>query len=768
MLFAPLALVCCAASLTVPQEAENSTVRAMPWQMIGPFQASAAPATTQRLAPERMLREMEAGAPWPALTESFDGKRKTVLTWEQIDPALVSEVMDLQALLGGAEQRKSAVLLYRQLHVRTDMPMTLFFGSDDGLRVWVNGKSVLQFHGERDLRKNAHRVSVQLKAGVNHLLVKCVTKDGRWRLSHSSFEGDEFGSAAVNAAIDRGAQFLIARQLADGSWPDYRQAHAGGIAGLSLYTLIKCGLAPEHPTVQRGLNFLRTQNTSGTYATALMIMGYAAVGDPSDRGTITTLARLLESTQCPNGLWGYPSGSGDLSCTQYAALGLRAAAQSGYSVSNDTWSDLVRGVRGCRAENGGFGYAGRGGASASMTAAGVGTLAICKEQLTGGSGRKSIQNGIDSGIEWLSQHCALHSAPRNGGWSGYYMIYGLERAGGLSGEEHFGNHAWYPEGVEVLLTNQAENGGWKNDLDSCFSLLFLRRATTRPLVAPITPVSGAHSEAGGGSFLASSRGAGPLQLKISLQAPQRMWIARDSPAFDDTVRVVYWVMPPDGAWAQVPAADEDRFATLYGFGLEGDWQVRANGFYEDGTSVATGIVEVSVKAAEIPIGGGVGVTGSLAERLTTSAAEELRERFGVLSQRDRLVCDVKTSSFAAGAVAVAAVDQQLHHGWRCARGDAAPRFRLTLSATKQTGRLMFSQAPMLKGDSVPRPLMAKLSISIDGGPETILSLANDPAAIGVLKLPERKKVKSVEIRVLEVHNGELGTVSVGIGELLLD
>jgi hypothetical protein len=91
-----------------------------------------------------------------------------------------------------------------------------------------------------------------------------------------------------------------------------------------------------------------------------------------------------------------------------------------------------------------------------------------------------------------------------------------------------------------------------------------------------------------------------------------------------------------------------------------------------------------------------------------------------------------------------------------------------MTAGKRTGRLLISQAPMLAGDPVPRPLMAKVAVQIDGLAELILELPNDPAAISELELPKTGNIKRVEIRVLEIHNGVLGAASVGIGELMLD
>ena len=74
----------------------------------------------------------------------------------------------------------------------------------------------------------------------------------------------------------------------------------------------------------------------------------------------------------------------------------------------------------------------------------------------------------------------------------YYYLYALERAAILYGTETLGRHVWYVEGANWLLDGQKPDGSWDvgdrqwapwNPVwDTCFAILFLKRAT-RPLVA---------------------------------------------------------------------------------------------------------------------------------------------------------------------------------------------------------------------------------------------------------------------------------------------
>src|SRR5205814_9030179 len=115
----------------------------------------------------------------------------------------------------------------------------------------------------------------------------------------------------------------------------------------------------------------------------------------------------------------------------------------------------------------------------AMAAGGVGSLVIYDYML----GRRwKADTHVKEGMNWL-QH--RFEAPA---WNTYFL-YGLERAAILFGTEKSGDHIWYAEGANALLGAQGADGSWGKDTDwfnttwdTCFSILFLRRAT-RPLVA---------------------------------------------------------------------------------------------------------------------------------------------------------------------------------------------------------------------------------------------------------------------------------------------
>jgi len=194
---------------------------------------------------------------------------------------------------------------------------------------------------------------------------------------------------------------------------------------------------------------------------------------------------------------------GDNSNSQYSALGLRACFDAGVTLPEGVVLLAVKWWRESQfkdpkkekaafASNAGVsgkveGWNYKDEASQpdkppyhAMTAGGVGALVIYDYMLD----RKWKDDGfVKAGMNWLTVHYEVQP------WNTYFL-YGLERAAILFGTEKIGDHFWYAESAGALVGSQHEDGSWGKDTtewfnttwDTCFSVLFLRRAT-RPLVA---------------------------------------------------------------------------------------------------------------------------------------------------------------------------------------------------------------------------------------------------------------------------------------------
>ena len=222
--------------------------------------------------------------------------------------------------------------------------------------------------------------------------------------------------------------------------------------------------------------------------------------------------------------WHYgPSTSFDNSNTQYALLGLFGAQLCGEAVSPQVWTeagnhwlqvkidvgadgapqlvthtDLERqkGGRGTRARGSkvpmlGWAYGAGGQPTGSMTCAGITGLTLCAAGLRSqkkGSAKalKELDDAARGGFLWLQQNLSVRRNPGPPGtWSSwyYYYLYGLERTCELNQIALLGDRDWYFEGAMQLLGQQRADGGWGIDYDTCFALLFLKKAAL-PAITP--------------------------------------------------------------------------------------------------------------------------------------------------------------------------------------------------------------------------------------------------------------------------------------------
>lgn len=328
--------------------------------------------------------------------------------------------------------------------------------------------------------------------------------------------GAELTAARVLESIDAGREFLLTRQKQDGSFDAGNNlGHRSGVSALCTLALLNSGMEANQPQIRKALQYLRRlpeDEISQTYDISLVIMALVAAKDSStnDLPRIARLASRLESWQIRegnSGSWTYssPGGGinlgGDRSNAQYAVLGLREAAEAGVEIDRKTWERIRTHWTSQQNPDGGWNYSSDGQSTGSMTVAGVATLSIVEQMLV--EDRKIGPDGsppccepaepneaLDRGLRWLANRFTPLQNPGSGTWLLYYL-YGVERAGRLSGQRFFGQHDWYREGAEVLLKVQNQRtGAWvgvglyesEPTVASAFALLFLSKGLAPVLV----------------------------------------------------------------------------------------------------------------------------------------------------------------------------------------------------------------------------------------------------------------------------------------------
>lgn len=145
------------------------------WQVIGPFDNERGSQFLTELGPEKGL---ELGAPY--LEARHDGKKRPV-AWRRLPRALLAGTVDFSALFVPNEQ----CLAYAMTHVEAGAAVdaALRLGSDEGLRVWVNGQLVASNDTHRSFDIDQDIVGVRLQKGWNSILVKVTQTTDDWYLA---------------------------------------------------------------------------------------------------------------------------------------------------------------------------------------------------------------------------------------------------------------------------------------------------------------------------------------------------------------------------------------------------------------------------------------------------------------------------------------------------------------------------------------------------------------------------------------------------------
>ena len=243
-----------------------------------------------------------------------------------------------------------------------------------------------------------------------------------------------------------------------------------------------------------------------------------------------------------------PHAAQDLSATQLAALALFSAHRFGVKMDPQVWHDIVTFTLSHQDEKGpeverhipgyqaggyavpkdharGFCYLkgspdhAEGKTTSAMTCCGVANLLMAREFLANHKKArkaflksdlpKRIDTAIYDGLAWLVRNWSPFTNRNKGSYHIYYL-YGLERCMDMRGKRLLGKRAWYPAGAEQLLsrinmvdsvdvpqvkrgTTPAPGAFWNTKsthrpydvLDTCFALLYLKRATWGMIPTPV-------------------------------------------------------------------------------------------------------------------------------------------------------------------------------------------------------------------------------------------------------------------------------------------
>ncbi len=309
-------------------------------------------------------------------------------------------------------------------------------------------------------------------------------------------------------------------QQKGGRWPVGYQFNPDGATALAVLALLTAGEPVNDTNVRNGLQYLRNVKPEGTYTVALQTMVFAMAGQPEDKQLIQRNVDWLVNARNAGG-WGYTSkaGGADNSNTQYALLGIHEGLVAGATVDKKALEEMRDLFLKTQDANGGWGYnpiptSPQNQARPTMTIAGLCNLLITGMDLETGKQKLNANGSADNCGEY-AENRPVAAALRlitgqldegldvqtfRGPMSPLrphplYGLYGLERAGRLTGQRYFGRHDWYREGSLLLVELQRKNGQWDDPgnptfggdpvVATSFALLFLAKGRTPVLISKL-------------------------------------------------------------------------------------------------------------------------------------------------------------------------------------------------------------------------------------------------------------------------------------------
>ncbi|CAN5375196.1 DUF4159 domain-containing protein [soil metagenome] len=305
----------------------------------------------------------------------------------------------------------------------------------------------------------------------------------------------------VDDAIKKAIDVLYSTQKGDnwenGAGGDKQET---GLTALVVYGLLAAGEKPQTPKIAAAIEYLKKNPTKGIYALGLRAQVWNLIPHDKDESVRNAIkgdaVLLLEGAKNASGtgyrgLYHYlvSQKDYDASCSQYGVLGMWAMDRAGLEVSDDYWKAVENAWKKNQNSDNGWGYIKSTKADAhsasklSMTAAGIATLFITQDYLSGAAGLKCTGNtdnaAIDKGMSWMEKNLGNEF---KSGKVNLYSLYGVERIGVASGYKYFGQLDWYKVGADQLIKKQAPGGGWTGDKmtgersgSSAFGILFLCR-----------------------------------------------------------------------------------------------------------------------------------------------------------------------------------------------------------------------------------------------------------------------------------------------------
>lgn len=162
---------------------------------------------------------MKAGG--GARSEGGDDGAGGRIAWREVEDKAFEggegkRYVDFEGLLKLPQRpRNTAGYLYRQIVATAPVQLPVSVGSDDGVRMWLNGELVLDANVERPMNVGDNRVVLRVAKGVNHLLVKVSQGAGEW-------SAVVVPDHEIDPVLDAALEYRLDDDFPEGMTPYYR------------------------------------------------------------------------------------------------------------------------------------------------------------------------------------------------------------------------------------------------------------------------------------------------------------------------------------------------------------------------------------------------------------------------------------------------------------------------------------------------------------------------------------------------------------------
>lgn len=350
----------------------------------------------------------------------------------------------------------------------------------------------------------------------------------------------------------------------------------------------------------------------------------------------------------------------------------------------------------------------------------------------------------------------------------YYYLYGVERVGSILQKEHLGPHRWYREGARQLVKTQNGQGGWGQygEPDTCFALLFLRRATEATVKeARALRFSYAADDLGCGVGL---RGFGhwPMRIWISnfdesvidrygaeVNGKKRLRVARVEFLVDDEVVGTVKADPTKG-WAG------ENYTIRHHFEYAGKQRVTARVHVVKPEAAEGAVGPTAIVAAP---GFEVKIKRVLKPWMEEAAKAPLHNR--LKNRRLTVRTSTENKPHQRGEMAYDGLETT---AWLCKPDDSDPSITLSLAAAVAVRRIVLGQAQTRETRRGQFDPIRTAEIRINDRPPFALAFPTDVLCPAVIEFPRRTRVKKLSIRIVMRQKSKRGPRSAGLAEIRLE